>query len=286
MTIGNDGAALGNRMMASAGGPGSSPGARFTTGGIGAGQGSPSTKGALGPSGLGGDAALDLDARKRRIIRRGAIGGGASPASQTALAEAGTIQRASKGRALISQGEPATSVALIGMGRLRLVRSLGDARSLSIGYRGAGDLIGEAAMGGAQAYRESAIATEDVEALLVPVAAARAVIAQDPAFGGAFVNMLVDRHADTEERLASMLFRNVEARLCEFLVKAAARWGIPEPRGVLIAAPFTHQEMANMIGSTRETVTLTLGDLRRKGILEIDRRRVVVLDRDALKGRI
>ena len=101
-----------------------------------------------------------------------------------------------------------------------------------------------------------------------------------------FVTMLVDRHGDTEERLASMLFRNVEARLAEFLVKAAARWGIPEPRGVLIAAPFTHQEMASMIGSTRETVTLTLGELRKKGVIDIDRRRIVVLDRDALKSRI
>ena len=58
------------------------------------------------------------------------------------------------------------------------------------------------------------------------------------------------------------------------------------PRGVLIAAPFTHQEMANMIGSTRETVTLTLGDLRKKGVIEIDRRRIVVLDREALRSRV
>ena len=41
-----------------------------------------------------------------------------------------------------------------------------------------------------------------------------------------------------------------------------------------------------MIGSTRETVTLTLGDLRRKGVLDIDRRRIVVLDRDALRSRV
>jgi CRP-like cAMP-binding protein len=240
----------------------------------------------VGPPALGNDGGLDLDARKRRIIRRGAMGNGASPATQTALAEAGTIQRVAKGRPLINQGDPATTIAMIGMGRVRLTRTIGDARSLSIGYRGAGDLIGEAALGGASTHRESAIATEDVEALLVPVNTVRALIAADQAFGSAFVAMLVDRHGDTEERLASMLFRNVEARLAEFLVKAAARWGIPEPRGVLIAAPFTHQEMASMIGSTRETVTLTLGELRKKGVIDIDRRRIVVLDRDALKSRM
>ncbi len=149
-----------------------------------------------------------------------------------------------------------------------------------------GDLVGEAALGGVNLYRESAVATEDVEALLVPVATVRALVAADHAFGCGLLSMLVDRHGDAEDRLASLLFRNVEARLAEFLVKAAARWGIPEPRGVLIAASFTHQEMASMIGSTRETVTLTLGDLRRKGVIEIKRRRIVVLDRDALRSRI
>src|SRR5438045_6193717 len=101
------------------------------------------------------------------------------------------------------------------MGSGRLTRSLNDARSLSSGYRGAGDVLGEAALGGAQQHRESALATEDVEALVVPVATVRALIAADSAFGNAFMSMLVERHNETEERLASMLFRNVEARLAE-----------------------------------------------------------------------
>jgi CRP-like cAMP-binding protein len=238
------------------------------------------------PATAGNDGATELEARKRRIIRRGPLGNAASNASQATLVETGTIQRVEKGRLLIAQGDAATNVALLGMGRVRLTRVLGDTRSLSIGYRGAGDMLGEAALGGVQSHRENAVATEDVEALLVPAQAMRTLMSSDGPLAAALLQMMVERHHDTEERLASMLFRNVEARLCEFLTKAAARWGIPEPRGVLIAAPFTHQEMANMIGSTRETVTLTLGDLRRAGVLEIDRRRIVVLNRDALKARV
>jgi CRP/FNR family transcriptional regulator, cyclic AMP receptor protein len=232
------------------------------------------------------DGLSEIEVRKRRILKRTPMASAATPASQQALVDAGAIQRVGKGRPLVCQGEQATAIAMIGMGRLRLTRALSDARTLSIGYRGTGDLVGEAALGGASSYRETAVATEDVEALLVPVATVRALVAADHAFGCGLLSVLVERHGDTEDRLASMLFRNVEARLAEFLVKAASRWGIPEPRGVLIAAPFTHQEMANMIGSTRETVTLTLGDLRKKGVIEIDRRRIVVLDREALKSRV
>lgn len=232
------------------------------------------------------DGLSEIEVRKRRILKRTPMASAATPASQQALVDAGAIARVGKGRPLVCQGDQAVTVAMIGMGRVRLTRALSDARTLSIGYRGTGDLVGEAALGGAAAYRETAVATEDVEALMVPVATVRALVAADHVFGCGLLSMLIERHGDTEDRLASMLFRNVEARLAEFLVRAASRWGIPEPRGVLIAAPFTHQEMANMIGSTRETVTLTLGDLRKKGVIEIDRRRIVVLDRDALRSRV
>lgn len=237
------------------------------------------------PGSVGNDGLVDLEARKRRIIKRGIVANAASPASQQALADAGTIQRTTKGRMLFTQGDPIASVALVGLGRLRLTRAGNDGKNLLVGYRGAGDLLGESILGGATAHRESATATEDVDALVVPIATIKNLMASDPAFSSALVATLLDRHADTEERLASMLFRNVEARLAEFLIKAAARWGIPDPRGTLISAPFTHQEMASMIGSTRETVTLTLGDLRRKNLIDIDRRRIVIVDRDALRAR-
>jgi CRP-like cAMP-binding protein len=238
------------------------------------------------PATLANDGGLDLEARKRRILRRSAIANASSPATQTALCDAGTIRRVSRGRLLAAQGDPATALSFIGMGRVRLARAMSDGRSLSLGYRGVGDVLGEAALGGAAAHRESAVAAEDVEALAVPVATLRSLMAQDGALAAAMMVVMVDRQGDTEERLASMLFRNVESRLAEFLLKAMGRWGIPDPRGVLIAAPFTHQEMASMIGSTRETVTLTLGDLRRRGVLDVDRRRVVVLDREALRQRV
>ncbi len=226
----------------------------------------------------------EIEALKRRILRRSSLASDGTPASRQVLVDAGAIQRVGNGRPLVCQGEPASAIAMIGMGRIRLTRALSDARTLSIGYRGTGDLVGEAALGGATIYRETAVATEDVEALLIPVATVLALAAADHAFGGGLLAVLVERHGDTEDRLASMLFRNVEARLAEFLVKAAQRWGSSEPRGVLIAAPFTHQDMAEMIGSTRETVTVTLGELRKKGLIEIDRRRVIVLDLGALKG--
>ncbi len=237
-------------------------------------------------TGSASETSTDVDARKRRILKRNTVAASATAESQAAFVEAGTIQRIARGRTLVTQGEAVTSIAIIGSGRLRVIRAMDDGRVFSLGYRGPGDLVGEGALGGSMEHRDSVVASEEVDALIIPLATCRTVMAHDIGFATSIMATVLSRHYDAEERLASMLFRNVEARLAEFLLKAAARWGIPDPRGVLIAAPLTHQEMASMIGSTRETVTLTLGELRRQGVIDFDRRRVVIRDRDALKGRV
>jgi CRP-like cAMP-binding protein len=227
----------------------------------------------------------EMDVCKRRIVERTPMIGAATPASQQALVDAGWIQPVGKGRPLVCQGDKATVVAMIGKGRLRLTRAISDTRVLAIGYRGTGDLVGEAALGGVPRYRETAVATEYVEALLIPVPTVRALVAADHAFGSGLLATLVERHDDAEDRLASVHFWNAEARLAEFLLRVAARWGVSEPRGILIGARITHEEMGEWIGSTRETVTLLLGRFRSEGVITFDHRRVVILDHEALAAR-
>jgi CRP-like cAMP-binding protein len=96
---------------------------------------------------------------------------------------------------------------------------------------------------------------------------------------------LVDRHRSTEERLESLLLHGVEARLVDFLFGAHRRWAAEHVSGELIAAPFTHADIALLIGSTRETVTLLLGKLKRAGLIQFDRRRIVIRDRAGLEKR-
>jgi CRP/FNR family transcriptional regulator, cyclic AMP receptor protein len=60
--------------------------------------------------------------------------------------------------------------------------------------------------------------------------------------------------------------------------------GIEESRGVILGLKITHQEMANLIGSTRETVSLTLSQFKKKGLIQSEGRRVILADREGLKA--
>jgi CRP-like cAMP-binding protein len=209
-----------------------------------------------------------------------------SRTTRDAAIDAAQVDVVPGGTLVIEQGSTPQALLVLGRrGRARIERTAADGRVVPLGYRGRGDVLGESCLGRAKKHGESAITMEETELVRIPLSAVHEFFAEDPAMGPAVLGLLLTRQRETEERIESMLFRNVEARLCEFLLKAADRWGVPTPKGTLISAPITHLEIAQAIGSTRETVTLTLGTLRRAGLLDVAGRRLIVTDREALSTR-
>jgi CRP/FNR family cyclic AMP-dependent transcriptional regulator len=179
---------------------------------------------------------------------------------------------------LYEQGSRADSLYVLAAGRVREVRVASDNRSLTVAYRLPGELLGETALPEGHSYQGTASAIEPVDAAKLPMRAVTDLLFDSPAFANCMIGLLVHRRLEAEGRIASLLSRSVESRVAEFLVDAARRNGLSEARGVLIGMRYTHQEIADYVGSTRETVTLTLGDMRRQSLLCFDHRRIVITD--------
>jgi CRP-like cAMP-binding protein len=224
-------------------------------------------------------------ARIQRALKLSPLFEHASRASREAVVAASELTVVPAGTVVIRQGAAPDGLMVIGRGRARMERIAADGRVVPVGYRGAGELLGESCLGHAAAHAENGTAMEELEIARIPLPVVDSVLAEDHELGPAALSLLITRQRETEDRIESLLFRNVEGRLAEFLIKAADRWGVPTPRGTLISAPITHLEIAQSIGSTRETVTLTLGSLRREGLLDVAGRRLIVRDRDALASR-
>lgn len=223
--------------------------------------------------------------RAQRALRLSPLFERASRTTRDAAANAAEVDVLPGGAVLIQQGAVPDTLFVLGRGRARVERTAADGRIVPLGYRGSGDVLGESCLGHAPAHAESATAMEEVELVKIPLATLDECLASDPTFGPSVLSLLLARQRETEDRIESLLFRNVEGRLVEFLLKAAERWGVPMPKGTLISAPITHLEIAQSIGSTRETVTLTLGALRREGLLDVAGRRLIVTDKEALSAR-
>jgi CRP/FNR family cyclic AMP-dependent transcriptional regulator len=197
-------------------------------------------------------------------------------ASLDSLSQSCTLAKFPRRGLLYQQGGTADCLFLVATGRVRVVRAAGESRALTVAYSAPGELLGETALPDGQSYRATASATEAVEAVRIPLRVVQTLLEQSPAFSQRMLALMVERRLEAERRVESLLSRSVESRVAEFLLDAVERNGVPDERGVLIAVRYTHQEIADYVGSTRETVTLTLGELRRQALLSFDHRRIVV----------
>lgn len=85
-------------------------------------------------------------------------------------------------------------------------------------------------------------------------------------------------------RVESFLFKGAAARLAQTLLDLAQDHGIRDSRGVLLPLRLSQQDLASLIGVTRESVNVTLSDFRKRGVVELDRRSIRILDADALRA--
>lgn len=228
-------------------------------------------------------AASDQDTRKRHIVGRSSLLNSLDADAVDEIVRQSTVVKVARRRPIHSQGEPGNFVFVVGSGRALVVRRADGDREFTVAYRGVGDLVGETPIAIGGTHRDGAIAIDQLEVLRIPMRLVADLMERSPKFCVALLKMMGERRMEAERRIEALLSRTVESRVADFLLRAAESHGIQESRGRLIGVKFTHQEIANYVGSTRETVTLTLGDMKRRGLILFDHRRVVVQDEEALR---
>ena len=110
------------------------------------------------------------------------------------------------------------------------------------------------------------------------------LVQQNGGLGYRLMKVLTRRRRELENKIENLVFKDVNSKLAELLIRLSIEYGVDDARGVLVALKITHQEMANLIGSTRETVSLTLSQFRRKGLIQTEGRKVIIADKEGLKA--
>lgn len=112
-----------------------------------------------------------------------------------------------------------------------------------------------------------------------------AALAQSPPAALEMLKLVSERRALAEAQAADLVFLEVPRRIARLLLRLHGTLGAARGRGGLLAKlKLTHQELANMIGSTRETTTLILNDFKRQGAVEFEGRKIVIPDRARLEA--
>jgi len=199
-------------------------------------------------------------------------------ATQVALEE---IRRR---RVIFLPGDPGQSVYFVSGGRVKISRVTRDGKELTLAYRGPGEFFGELCLVDGGAREEMAEAMENALVTEVPRDEFARLLDTHVSVGAKMTRILCQRRRDLENKVEDLVFKDVNAKLSELLLKLGHDFGVDDDRGTLVAVKITHQEMANLIGSTRETVSLTLSQFKRNKLITTEGRKIILLDREGLKA--
>jgi CRP/FNR family transcriptional regulator, cyclic AMP receptor protein len=193
---------------------------------------------------------------------------------RTWLVESTTMVTCEKGRVFYTPDEPGEVVFILKRGRVELYRLAPDGRKLVVAVLGQHTIFGEMGLIGQGMYGCYAEAAEDCLICVLSRADLQALIRRNPDVGLRLLAELSNRLQQREAELEAFAFRGVPARLAALLLQEMDAYGT--------VAGYSHQELAERLGTYRETVSQVLGRFRNERLVAVEPRRIRILDESGL----
>ncbi len=172
----------------------------------------------------------------------------------------------------------ANGVLLLAQGRVKIGSFTEDGKQAILAFIEPGELFGELSLMGSQEREEYAEAVEKSTIVLIPNDVMQQLLMQNPEVSLGITRLMGLRRRRIERRLKYLLFRSNRERMIHLLMELAEQYGRETAAGLELKIKLSHQDLANIIGSTRETVTVVLGELQSEGYLELGRRKIILKD--------
>ena len=188
-----------------------------------------------------------------------------------------TMSTCRRGRIFYMPEDTSEVLFLLKEGRVQLYRISPDGKKLVIGTVGPGAIFGEMALIGQGMHNTFAEATEECVLLVMSREDVEHLLVTKPKVALRIFEELGSRLKETESRLEEIAFKGIPARLASFLLQLADEQGDDTITGL------THQDLGEQIGTYRETTTQTLNIFKADGLIDIGRKRIVILDREGLE---
>jgi CRP-like cAMP-binding protein len=177
-------------------------------------------------------------------------------------------------------------IFFINEGRIKISVMNDDGKEITKAILGRGEVFGEFALLGETQRHDFATALEDTSTCMVTLAELRGLMRERSELNLFFMRMFAARQLEMERRLESLVFRDSRSRIVEFLINLVKNKGQRVGYEWVVRGFITHQEIANLTATSRQTVTTTLNDLRFKKLLTFNRSRLLVRDLDKLMAEV
>lgn len=210
---------------------------------------------------------------------------GISPSAMHEMEKITRMEEVKKRQPLYLPGDPSSSVYLLKRGRVKIANTAPNGKEVTFDILEAGEVFGELDVLEDAPRSTSAEALDDALICVIPRKDFDQYLAMHPNVTIKLTKLISMRLKKIQSRIEYLVFRDAPARLAHLLSELSNTEGVTDKQGVRLKVKLTHQEIANLIGCSRETVSVTLGQFREEGLINMDGRTIVILKQDALTRR-
>lgn len=201
------------------------------------------------------------------------------------LLDSMTPRRLARGEVVFREGDAGDSLYVIITGKVKLARASGDGRESLMSVLGPGEMFGELSLFDPGPRHSTGYVVSDSELISLGNDALRGFLAEHPEVAMQMLAGLAHRLRRTNEGISDLVFTDVPGRVAKALLDLSDRFGRRTENGMLVAHDLTQEELAQLVGASRETVNKALADFAHRGWLTLGAKAVTLLDTDRLHRR-
>jgi CRP/FNR family transcriptional regulator len=201
------------------------------------------------------------------------------------LANALTTRAVIRGHVVFSEGDPGDRLFIVLDGKVKISRAAADGRENLLAVLGPGEMFGELSLFDPGPRTATATAVTACTLTSLDHDDLRPLLNDQPAVAVQLLQALAQRLRRTNEAMADLVFSDVPGRVAKALLDLAERFGDEEGDGVRVRHDLTQEELAQLVGASRETVNKALSEFANRNWLRLEGRSVLLLDRERLARR-
>lgn len=184
---------------------------------------------------------------------------------------------------VFTEGSEKEAVYFIKDGLVKTYKTDENGNEQIVSFLKTGDMFPHTGFFNHNPYPATAEAIVDSKLLAIPVRLFENLMLSTPSIAVKMMRVMGDKIRELQEKLQVLSGQDVKHRVLSFLLQLADQLGEWNGSTITINLPMTHQEFANSIGTTRETINRLLNQFSKEDLLEVDRSRIVIIDLEALK---
>lgn len=211
---------------------------------------------------------------------------GLKPESMEELNRISSMQNISKNQPIYFPKEPSTSIYFLKKGRVKLSRMSPEGKEMIIGLVNRGEVFGELAYLDEAERKDFATTMDEVLVCAINKEDFKEFVERNPELNLRLTKLMGLKLKKYSERIEELVFKDAEQRVISFLLRLADENGKKVGDEIFVKPFLKHQDIAELTACSRQTVNSVLTDLREKGVINFDRKKLIIHNRDELQSKL